>query len=120
MFISLFAYRKEESLRARTEDLVNRKISSKFSSMMSKLGNSGSVLLDCHSDDPNSFKGYGISIMVRFTSNHRSKTTEMQRLSATMHSGGEKSVATALYMMALQELTKVPFRCVDEINQGTS
>ena len=26
--------------------------------------------------------------------------------------------STALYMMALQALTKVPFRCVDEINQG--
>ena len=24
----------------------------------------------------------------------------------------------AVYMMALQELTQVPFRCVDEINQG--
>ena len=32
--------------------------------------------------------------------------------------GGERSVSTALYMMALQSLTKVPFRCVDEINQG--
>ena len=27
-------------------------------------------------------------------------------------------MATALYMLALQELTTVPFRCVDEINQG--
>ena len=27
-------------------------------------------------------------------------------------------MATALYMLALQELTSVPFRCVDEINQG--
>lgn len=84
---------------------------------MSKLGNAGSVVLE-RSSDPANFKGYGISIMVRFTSNHRSKTSEMQRLSATMHSGGEKSVTTALYMMALQELTQVPFRCVDEINQG--
>ena len=28
------------------------------------------------------------------------------------------SVTTAVYMLALQELTTVPFRCVDEINQG--
>ena len=35
-----------------------------------------------------------------------------------LQSGGERSVATALYMLALQELTTVPFRCVDEINQG--
>ena len=27
-------------------------------------------------------------------------------------------MATALYMLALQELTTVPFRCVDEISQG--
>ena len=33
-------------------------------------------------------------------------------------SGGEKSVTTALYIMSLQEMTQVPFRCVDEINQG--
>ena len=26
-------------------------------------------------------------------------------------------VATVLYMMALQEMTSCPFRCVDEINQ---
>lgn len=32
-------------------------------------------------------------------------------------SGGERSVSTMLYMMALQELTKCPFRVVDEINQ---
>jgi len=35
----------------------------------------------------------------------------------TFQSGGERSVATVLYMLALQELSKSPFRCVDEINQ---
>ena len=39
-------------------------------------------------------------------------------MTAHHQSGGERSVATALYMLALQELTTVPFRCVDEINQG--
>ena len=43
---------------------------------------------------------------------------ELQDLSKGTQSGGEKSVTTAVYMMALQELTHVPFRCVDEINQG--
>ena len=42
----------------------------------------------------------------------------LQDLSKGTQSGGEKSVTTAVYMMALQELTQVPFRCVDEINQG--
>ena len=27
-------------------------------------------------------------------------------------------MTTAVYMMALQGITQVPFRCVDEINQG--
>lgn len=35
-----------------------------------------------------------------------------------VQSGGERAVATAAYMLSLQELTPVPFRCVDEINQG--
>ena len=43
---------------------------------------------------------------------------ELQELSAYHQSGGERSVATVIYMMALQELTKVPFRCIDEVNQG--
>ena len=32
--------------------------------------------------------------------------------------GGERSVATIIFMLSLQELSHVPFRCVDEINQG--
>ena len=43
----------------------------------------------------------------------------LARLNPHQQSGGERSVATALYMLALQELTVVPFRCVDEINQGS-
>ena len=43
---------------------------------------------------------------------------DLQDLSKGTQSGGEKSVSTAVYMMALQEMTQVPFRCVDEINQG--
>ncbi|VDN33786.1 unnamed protein product [Gongylonema pulchrum] len=35
-----------------------------------------------------------------------------------VQSGGERSVSTMLYILALQELTAVPFFCVDEINQG--
>ena len=42
---------------------------------------------------------------------------KLTELKASYQSGGEKSVATVLYMMALQELAVCPFRCVDEINQ---
>ena len=41
----------------------------------------------------------------------------LRELNQHHQSGGEKSVATVLYMMSLQELAKCPFRCVDEINQ---
>ena len=50
---------------------------------------------------------------VRFRDNE-----EWSELSKGRQSGGEMSVTTAIYMLALQELTTVPFRCVDEINQG--
>lgn len=33
-------------------------------------------------------------------------------------SGGERAVSTILYLMALQNVAKSPFRVVDEINQG--
>ena len=35
-----------------------------------------------------------------------------------MQSGGEKSVSTMLFLIALQDLSEAPFRLVDEINQG--
>lgn len=41
-----------------------------------------------------------------------------QVLSARVQSGGERSVSTIMYLMALQEMMVSPFRCVDEINQG--
>lgn len=58
------------------------------------------------------FKNYGIKIRVKYRSSE-----PLLDLSANHHSGGERAVATALYMLAMQELTQVPFRCVDEINQ---
>jgi chromosome segregation ATPase len=56
---------------------------------------------------------YGVEIMVKFRA-----TEKLRRLTAQVQSGGERSVSTMLYLMALQELCPVPFRCVDEINQG--
>ena len=42
---------------------------------------------------------------------------ELQVLSTCRQSGGERSVSTMLYLMALQDITSCPFRAVDEINQ---
>ncbi|XP_077502156.1 structural maintenance of chromosomes protein 5-like [Amblyomma americanum] len=66
-----------------------------------------------HSPDPSQYDKYGVTISVKFHDE-----TPLAELSAIYHSGGERSVATVLYIMALQEQTTVPFRVVDEINQG--
>ena len=44
---------------------------------------------------------------------------ELQVLSTNRQSGGERSVSTMLYLMALQDITSCPFRAVDEINQAS-
>jgi len=89
-------------------------INDKFSRMMAELGYAGQISLH-QGDSEIDFSSYGIKIQVRFRAG---QGQELQDLSKGTQSGGEKSVTTAVYMMALQELTQVPFRCVDEINQG--
>ncbi|XP_015785462.1 structural maintenance of chromosomes protein 5 [Tetranychus urticae] len=93
------------------QELIGR-IDKNFSKFMSRLEYAGDVSLS-HGDDPEDFSTYGISIKVRYRDNET-----LKELSAFHQSGGERSVATMIYMIALQELTKVPFRIVDEINQG--
>jgi hypothetical protein len=51
-------------------------------------------------------------IRVKFRENE-----ELQLLTGTRQSGGERSVSTILYLLALQGVTVTPFRVVDEINQ---
>ncbi|WAR23390.1 SMC5-like protein [Mya arenaria] len=70
-------------------------------------------LIKYSSLDEEEYSKYGIKIKVKFRDSE-----PLRELSAHHQSGGERSVTTVLYMMALQELAKVPFRCVDEINQG--
>jgi structural maintenance of chromosomes protein 5 len=43
---------------------------------------------------------------------------ELQVLNAQRQSGGERSVSTILYLVALQGVAACPFRVVDEINQA--
>ncbi|KAL0965440.1 hypothetical protein UPYG_G00281300 [Umbra pygmaea] len=69
--------------------------------------------VDLHSENEEEYDKYGIRIRVKFRSN-----TELHELTAHHQSGGERSVSTMLYLMALQELNRCPFRVVDEINQG--
>lgn len=59
------------------------------------------------------YADYGIAIRVQYRDNEK-----LQALNSHVQSGGERAVAIAVYTLSLQHLTMVPFRCVDEINQG--
>ncbi|XP_048359793.1 structural maintenance of chromosomes protein 5 isoform X1 [Sphaerodactylus townsendi] len=88
-------------------DQINDKFSSFFSSMQC----AGDV--DLHTENKEEYDKYGIRIRVKFRS-----STQLHELTPHHQSGGERSVSTMLYLMALQELNRCPFRVVDEINQG--
>ena len=84
-------------------NLVNR-INENFSAHFQTMGFAGEVSLKTGSHE-NDFDNYGIRIRVKYRDSE-----PLQDLTASHQSGGERSVATALYMLALQELTTVPFR----------
>ena len=90
---------------------LSDKIGRSFSNFYKLMNLSGDVVLE-RPDNPDNFDKYGFAIKVSYRANR-----PLETLSGQVHSGGEKSVATALYMLAIQELTKCPFRVVDEINQ---
>jgi len=82
-----------------------------FGIYMQELGNVGQVCLS----KSQSLAEWGIEIQVKFR-----KDATLQCLNAHVQSGGERSVSTIMYLMALLESSNshTPFRCVDEINQG--
>ncbi|XP_064032553.1 structural maintenance of chromosomes protein 5 [Pogoniulus pusillus] len=86
-------------------------INEKFSNFFNSMQCVGEV--DLHVENEEEYDKYGIRIRVKFHS-----STELHELTPYHQSGGEKSVSTMLYLMALQELNRCPFRVVDEINQG--
>ncbi|XP_061384742.1 structural maintenance of chromosomes protein 5 [Danaus plexippus] len=93
------------------ENLVSE-IRENFSSMFQKLGCVGDVILYKGANDEE-FSCYGLHIMVQFRVGER-----LRQLTRDTQSGGERALSTALYLLALQARVAVPFRCVDEINQG--
>lgn len=86
------------------------RISAAFGSAMAAIGCAGEVRLHEAGDN---FADYEVLVMVKF----RAKE-ELQQLTSHRQSGGERSVSTMCYLIALQDLTSCPFRVVDEINQG--
>jgi chromosome segregation ATPase len=81
----------------------------KFSEAFEKIGCVGEIKLDENEE----YKKWGLDIYVKFRD-----TEDLQLLTGTRQSGGERSVSTILYLMTLQGFSKAPFRVVDEINQG--
>uniref|UniRef100_A0A6B2KWP9 Structural maintenance of chromosomes protein 5 n=1 Tax=Arcella intermedia TaxID=1963864 RepID=A0A6B2KWP9_9EUKA len=84
-------------------------INKSFTNYMKNIGCEGIVKLAKHED----YALWGIEIHVKFRENG-----QLCRLDSHFQSGGERSVATMLYLLSLQSLTQSPFRLVDEINQG--
>lgn len=114
-----------------TLDALIERISAKFSESFDRIGCAGEVKLDKPSDDPeelaklgvtegtlpegtnSNFDSWSILLMVKFRENE-----SLNVLDAHRQSGGERAVSTIFYLMALQSLSRSPFRVVDEINQG--
>lgn len=86
-------------------------INEKFSEFFRSMQCAGEV--DLHTENEEEYDKYGIRIRVKFRS-----STQLHELTPHHQSGGERSVSTMLYLMALQEFSRSPFRVVDEINQG--
>ena len=89
------------------------KVNSRFGRYMEALSCAGEITLYKGEDESEEYKDWGVKINVRFR-----QASGLQALSAQVHSGGERSVSTILYLMALQDMLVSPVRCVDEINQG--
>nr|CAD7397236.1 unnamed protein product [Timema cristinae] len=91
-------------------ELVER-INNKFGECFTALKSAGEVVLD-YGQDENDFEHYGLRIRVKFRSED-----QLQNLNRRLQSGGERSVSTAIFMISLQGLSRVPFCCItDSIN----
>ncbi|CAF0825151.1 unnamed protein product [Didymodactylos carnosus] len=87
-------------------------INEKFVDLFNTMGCKGEICLDVP-ENGDDYEKYGINIKVQFRDGEK-----LHEMSEFLQSGGEKSVSVMLYMIALQNMTICPFRCVDEINQG--
>ncbi|KAG9041717.1 Structural maintenance of chromosomes protein 5, partial [Tulasnella sp. UAMH 9824] len=84
-------------------------IGEKFSNSFSAIGCAGEVRIG-NQDGP--YDKWKIEIWVKFRSD-----TPLCMLTAQRQSGGERSLTTIMYLMAMTEYFRVPFSLVDEINQ---
>jgi chromosome segregation ATPase len=91
-------------------DKLIAKISAAFSKSFRTIGCAGEIRVFKSEEG---FDKWEVQALVKFREGEK-----LQVLNAQRQSGGERSVSTVFYLMALQSLAKSPFRLVDEINQG--
>lgn len=110
----------------RLEGYIAR-INDAFSDSFARIGCAGQVAVhkassenpaDCTEEDGGAdngldFANWAIHISVKFR-----EQEPLSLLDSHRQSGGERAVSTIFYLMALQSLSRAPFRVVDEINQG--
>lgn len=90
-------------------DAIVQKLSREFSETFASIGCAGEIQVG----KPDDFDAWRLEIMVKFRENET-----LQLLDGYRQSGGERSVSTMFFLMALQSVAQAPFRVVDEINQG--
>lgn len=89
---------------------ITQRINITFGRIFAKIACAGEVVLDV---DKGNYDNCSMNIRVKFR-----EAEDLQTLNAQRQSGGERSVCTVLYLVALQDVAACPFRIVDEINQG--
>ena len=110
------------------DELVGR-ISEKFGESFRRIGCAGQVVVYKASSTDGADEGAGVEgaeggngldfanwavhVSVKFR-----EEEPLSLLDSHRQSGGERAVSTIFYLMALQSLSRAPFRVVDEINQG--
>lgn len=90
-----------------------KSIGNRFSEAFDRIGCAGEVRLNDERSPVEDYEQYAIEIHVKFRD-----TEKLQLLTGQRQSGGERSLTTILYLMALTEEARAPFSLVDEINQG--
>ncbi|KRX17276.1 Structural maintenance of chromosomes protein 5 [Trichinella nelsoni] len=106
-----FAYQNSKLEFVNAMNNAIGEISKQFCRFMFKLDATGEICLEnCPTERS---CDYGLIIKVKFSGNR-----SLRKLDHMRQSGGERCISTMLYMLALQKSCKVPFRFLDEINQG--
>ena len=92
---------------------VVQSVDKRFAAGMARMGNRGRVSLIGVGNGNDDISAARVAVKVAFRADE-----ELQTLNAQRQSGGERAVSTMLFLLAMQADTPLPFRILDEINQG--